>query len=157
MREATTFNSTAAPTHSIVMAMSIPHDVFKHTLSFYDPRYASVRGGIKTNSAQCMPVQGTLQGSVPWNALFIWNQGALEHHGTGQHAPRPFNPNRTTGGHYRRIHIYSLRGALILCLIRPGVVNRILTIKQMENRIKYSVSTDFLYFICNLTIHIYRH
>ena len=92
------------------MAMPIPRDVFKHILSFYDPRYASVRGGMETNSAQCMPVQWTLQGSVSWNTLFIWDQGALEHHGTGQHVPLSFKANRTTGGHCRQIDIYSLRG-----------------------------------------------
>ena len=94
--------------------MPIPHDVFKHILSFYDPRYLLVRLGIPTNSAQCMPLEeGTLvNGEVPWtgNTLFICNQGALEHHGTGQHVPRPFNPNRTTGGHARQIDIYSLCG-----------------------------------------------
>ena len=37
------------------MAMLIPHDVFKHILSFYDPQYVLVRGGIQTDSASAMP------------------------------------------------------------------------------------------------------
>ena len=37
------------------MAMLIPHDVFKHILSFYDPQYVLVRGGIQTDSARAMP------------------------------------------------------------------------------------------------------
>ena len=91
------------------MPMYIPHDVFKHILSFKDPRYKLVRGGGKTPSAWAMPFEtgAFMDLRNPWdgNTLFIWNQGAIEHHGKGQ---RQFIPNRMTGGHCHNIIIYSL-------------------------------------------------
>ena len=87
-------------TASGVMAMSMPHDVFKHILSSEDSQYGLVRGGGKTPNAQCMPFNSETnfedsRDSWDGNTLMIWNRSALVHHGTGQ---RPFDPNHITGG-----------------------------------------------------------
>ena len=82
------------------MAFFIPHDVFKRILNFKDPRYEFVRGGGKTPSAQCMPLDSETNFQDlrdPWdtNTLMILNRSALVHHGIGQ---GPFDPNHITGG-----------------------------------------------------------
>ena len=92
------------------MPFFIPHDVFKYVLSFKDPRYELVRGGGKTPSAQCMPLNSEThiedaRDSLDGNTLMIWNRSALVHHGTGQ---GPFDPNHITGGLVRQIEIFSL-------------------------------------------------
>ena len=88
------------------MARLISHDVFKLILSFKDPRYESVRKGIKTDSAKCMPLYYELDtDDTHKDALFIVNLGAKEYLGSSK---RPNNPYIIAGGTSLGIKIYSL-------------------------------------------------
>ena len=48
---------------------TIPHDVFKHILSFKDPRYELVRGGGKTPSAEALSHYTVLSPYVAYIAM----------------------------------------------------------------------------------------
>ena len=86
--------------------MLIPHDVFKHILGFKDPtKQVGVKGGIKTDSAQCMPIdESSYFGARADAALFILNLGTSVHYGKGQGV---FRPNFKHEGYGRQINIYS--------------------------------------------------
>ena len=73
------------------MAMLIPHDVFKHILSFKDPtKQVGVKGGIKTDSAQCMPIDNSSYCGPRADApLFMHIMGTSVHYGRGQGVFRP--------------------------------------------------------------------
>ena len=69
--------------------MLIPHDVFKHILSFKDPtKQVGVKGGIKTDSARAMPLNEDLRDDaifpLPLNTMWIKNGSENIYHGEGQ-------------------------------------------------------------------------
>ena len=72
--------------------MYLPHDVFKHILSFKDPtKQVGVKGGIKTDSARAMPWNEDLidhpqeaMFPLPLNAMWIKNHSERIYHGEGQ-------------------------------------------------------------------------
>ena len=89
------------------MPMYIPRYVLNHILSFKDAtKQVGVKGGIKTDSAQCMPIdEYSYCGSRADAPLFIRNTGAIIHHGYGKET---FRPNWKRGGQVNLgIHIYS--------------------------------------------------
>ena len=84
----------------------MPLDIMRYILTFKDPtKQVGVKGGIKTDSAQCMPIdESSYFGARADAALFILNLGTSVHYGKGQGV---FHPNCKNEGYGREIFIYS--------------------------------------------------